>query len=501
MSASLELGRLPTSFGLRFMAEWQLITSISLKSRSVHQIGAALAIGLVLGLAILRVGPYVALGGVIGLTLLVLAFVNPEIVILVILYLATGLVPARFNPDIGLGIGHFLATDLLLIMLLSVVVFRLFTDKAFRFVRTPLDIPFLLFCGAVIIGMATAVLSHGIRFRDATYEARILLYYLIFFAITHHIRTKPQLFRLIHGILLIGLLAAGVMIAQAILGRSFLLVEAEALQGSQLIRFYYPAGSAVVVSLMVLTCIMAIGKDPRYRLISILAIPLLGLALLLTLTRNVLVSIVVGLAVMLIILRRNRLSRLVGNLLVIAGIVITIVALLGITGNEALLSKYVSTFSDRISSMFSERILSSEETLDWRWKEAQPAWTQIVQNPVFGIGFETPYRKAFFMGDLFRHFIHNGYLWIWLKTGLLGLIPFLWLSACFLVRGFSHWRDIQDNLLKAVTLGFILAYLATLMSNLVVSSVASNLAAVVFGAMMGVNEVAFTLMKPISKPG
>lgn len=146
--------------------------------------------------------------------------------------------------------------------------------------------------------------------------------------------------------------------------------------------------------------------------------------------------------------------------------------------------------------MFSSTILSPEETLAWRWKEIQYAWMQIVQNPIFGIGLKTPYRPAFYKGDQLTTYIHNAYLWIWLKTGLLGLVAFLWLSVRFLVRGFQHWRDSEDHFLRAVTLGFTLAYLALTISDLVAPSFVQGWSLAICAAIMGVNEVAFAQSEP-----
>lgn len=466
----------------------------------LFQTSAAWVLGMALGLILLVAGPVPALGALIGIVVFASAFAYPEIVILIMLFLAVGIVPAQFNPLIELPVGHFQATDLLLIVMLTIILARALVDKAFTFVRTPLDLPVFLFAASVILGVATAVQNHGINFKDTTPEARRLLYYLVFFAITQHIRTRPQLFRLIHGVLLIGLIAASMMLAQSVLGRSLLLVEQDALQGDQLIRFYYPAADTILITLLVMICSLGLIRDPRYKVVSILTLPVLGLSILLTLTRNALVSTVICLALLVLILREDRPSRLVGGLLAVALVVAIIVSVLGITGSESGVLRYSSTFLERISRMFSEVIFSKQENLAIRWVEVQYAWKQILQNPIFGIGMRVPYRPTFYQGDLLTDFIHNGYLWIWLKTGLLGLIPFLWISIRFLIRGFKLWRDSQDSFLMAATLGFTLAYLATLISNLVVASVASSTASVMFGAMMGMNEVVFTVMKRPSHP-
>lgn len=475
---------------------------ISLKSRSTRQIGTALGLGILLGYTALVLAPSLVLGGMMGLILLIAAFTNPESVILVVLCFVLGLIPASFNPYVRLAGRGLFASDLVLILLLAVLMFRLIADRKFPYLKTPLDAPLLFFCAAVVIAMGTAVLNHGIKLSDATYEARILLYYLIFFAVTNLIRTRSQLVRLIRGILLIGLLVAGTVVTQASLGRSFLLMDESILRGGkQLIRFYHPGLLAVYVALITLICDMTLRRHHQYRLLHPLLVLVLGVSFLVGITRNALISGAISLAVLISTLRQSQLSRLAGSLLLIACIAVGIAAALGISGKESLVLEYSAEYLGRLTGMFSSTILSSEETLVPRWREIQYAWPHIVQNPIFGIGVETPYRPPFFEGDPLTAYIHNAYVWIWLKTGLLGLVPFLWLSVRFLRRGFRYWRDVQDDFLRALSLGLTLTYLSTMISNLVAPLFVEDWSLAIFGVMLGINELILKGNEAIDKEG
>jgi len=469
--------------------------NISLKSRSTRQIGAALALGILLGYAALVLGPLLVLSGMMGLILLIVAFTNPEIVILVVLCFVSGLIPARFNPRISLLVAHLQGSDLLLIGLLSVVVFRSLTDKTFRYVKTPLDTPLLLFYGAVVVAVGTCVFRFGINFSDATSEARILMYYLIFFAVTNLVRTRTQLLRLIQGVFSISLLVATTMILQTVLGRSLLLMDGSILRsGERLIRFFHPGTTAIYITLITLICDMALRKHVRCRWLRPLQLLVLGLGLLLVLDRNLLISGTVSLVVSILILRESQRSRLAGNLLLAAGIAVGVAGAFVISENKSLVlfaPKYLITFLDRMSRMFSGAILTSEENLLPRWVEIRYAWAHIVEHPIFGIGLWNTYRPPFEVGDTLRRYIHNAYVWIWLKTGLLGLVPFLWLSVRFLWRGFQHWRDVQDDFLRAASLGFTLAYLGMMISNLVAPFFVQDWSLAIFGVMLGINELIF----------
>jgi O-antigen ligase len=176
---------------------------------------------------------------------------------------------------------------------------------------------------------------------------------------------------------------------------------------------------------------------------------------------------------------------------VIAGIALFGLAVLMLLGRAGLLLQYASGFLERSSRMFSSTILSSQENIMIRWEEIKYAWQQITDHPILGIGFHTPYRPVFseFENVSNTYYLHIAYLSIWLKTGLLGLIPFLWLSLRFLLRGFQHWREIQDSYLRATVLAFTLAYLGLMISNIVAPSFIQDRSAMIFGVIMGVNEV------------
>jgi O-antigen ligase len=411
-------------------------------------------------------------------------------VILLLLCFVSGLIPARYNPYLQLAGRGFFVSDLLLILLLAVLTFQLIADRKSRYLRTPLDAPLLFFCAAVVGAIATAVVNHGITFSDATYEARTLLYYLIFFPVIHLIRTKAQVARFVRGILVIGLLVAGTVIVQASVARSFALMDASILQGdAQLIRFYHPGFLVVYAALMTLMCSITIRGDRRHRWFHLVLIVLLGASIFLTtVTRNVLVSTSISFAVLMLVLRGSQRSRLVGNLWLTACIAAGFAAVLGIMGRESLAMQYLSALVGRISRMFSPAILTSEETLVFRWREIQHAWPHIARHPLTGIGLETAYRPPFFEGDPLTAYVHNAYISLWLKTGLLGLVPFLAVSVRFLRRGFRLWRDVQDGFLQAVSLGLTLTYLSLMISSLVAPFLVANWSLAIFGVMLGINE-------------
>jgi O-antigen ligase len=244
---------------------------------------------------------------------------------------------------------------------------------------------------------------------------------------------------------------------------------------------------------MAFVCLMAVREDRRRQLLPLVCVPVLGFGLVLTLDRNLVVSSAVSLGVLALLLRSRQMSRLAANLVVLAGALVGILCVLTMLGAESRFVAYYSALSGRMSSAASGRILSQQENLVPRWREIQFAWAQLVQNPIFGIGLETSYRPVFYPGDPLTNYIHNTYLWIWLKTGLAGLVAFLWFSIAFLARGFRHWREVKDGVLRAAALGFALAYLGMMLSSLVAPLLVSSWSVAVFGVVLGINESLFAL--------
>jgi O-antigen ligase len=449
--------------------------------------------GLFLGFCIINRGPLQTLGILAGLTIIVITFKYPEVVMLIIIGYASRLIPTQFNYSLQVAGRGFFLTDFLLFSLLGVLFLKLLADRNYRLVKTPLDTPLLILAAAVVLGAATAMYIHGVNFSYTTPEARILLYYLIFFPVTNLIRSEGQLKRLVQGVFFIGILIALMMVIQGLLGSSINLIDKSSLQGSgEVIRFYNPGTATVHLTLMVFLCSLAIRVDNHGHFLKLSIITVLGIALLLTLARNLLISTAISLGVLAILLSKRQLPRLVVNGVLMTAIAIGILATIQILWPGPNILRYFSLYISRFTHLFSTPVYSPQETLAWRWNEFLYAWPKLLKNPILGIGLYTQYRPPFYVGDQLLGYIHNAYLWLWLKTGLLGLLAFLWLSFRFLSRGFRYWRSTPDSSLRATVLGFTLMYLAMIISNLVAPILVQSLNSALFGVTLGINEVIYS---------
>lgn len=439
--------------------------------------------GVLIGLCLLIVGPLPTIGILLFPIVLGIFFKTPELPLLAMLAYTSGLIPSQFNPYINLGVGRFQISDLILISLLGLLALRLWAEPSFRVLKTPVTLPLILFCISVFGGIATAVTLHGINFSYTTYEARIFLYYTAFFVVVGLVRAEAQIKRLVYGVFVIGVLSVIIITTQTL----------QAGFGAEPVRAFHPGFTSILLAIAALFCLLAAERRRLNLALLLLAILALGVGMLTSLGRNIVISSAAGLCILWLLLRqaqRGRLLQGMAALILVAGFVFLS---LRFFAPEAGILQYPVALVDRFNHLFTTDPLSSEETLLWRYNETQYAWVQISQSPWLGIGLKTQYRPSFYEGDQLQSYIHNGYLWLWLKTGLFGLLFFLWMLTAFLHRIFRKWQDIPDHMLRMASLGFAIALTVAMISNSIAPMLVERFNLAFFAVGMGVFEVSLAL--------
>lgn len=134
---------------------------------------------------------------------------------------------------------------------------------------------------------------------------------------------------------------------------------------------------------------------------------------------------------------------------------------------------FIQEFTKRFRSSFS--VTLSRETVSnyYRVLEYQEAYERIYERPVYGYGLG--YRFDFFDPLALKresvYAVHNDYLAIILKMGLVGLIAFLWLFYVFFKEGLQAGRRTKGPYAKGLIAGFsanILQILLTGFTNHVI---------------------------------
>jgi len=453
-------------------------------NRTIFQGTLCLIAGVILGLGTVVFGPVFVLVGIVGLFIIFLSIKDPEFVILLFLCFVSELIPAQFNYRIRLGFG-FLLTDFILIMLVAVVIIRLIIDKNFHFQKTSLDIPFFIFFAAILLGIVNSVINYGINFSYTTYEARMFLYYMFFFPVTNLIRTQKQIKRMFWGSIVIAIAISIDLIFRVVSHQS----SYSPIDGDGVVRIFRPGVFVIFVILIIYMTYTSVWSKSPSRLVSSIIFLLFCVGITTTLARNLLVSFGLSFVILILLLRKKEFPRFIGNFLLIFVVGMCIYLFLKLSGMSGFVDRYVVAGLNRISSMFSSVVFTSQETAVSRLNEISYAMEQIFKSPIWGIGFKNSYRPQFYLGDPNTSYIHNAYISIWLKTGLLGLVSFSWILISFIIRGFKHFRVIKDDFLRSLFLGITLAFLALIFTNIVAPSFVESLNVAFYSIILGLSEV------------
>ena len=462
-------------------------------------LGVATIAGLLLGAASLWVPPAWMLLAIAAGTFMFVFFRRPELVVLSIMLFTSTVFSADVLPTVSFGPVSLQVPDILLLGLFGLIAIRWFVDPDFDLIFTPLDWPVLVFYGVVLLSATTAVISGSLDSVNARREMRFFTYYLVFFAVINLVRNKRQLLLLIRGIFFLSVIVAIAMVAQFFLGERYSLVLGHvyslARVGSQYedVTRIIPPG----LSLIFVGCVMAVvnlSYARRYTSSLFAAcLGLLVLALVITFLRS---YWVVSGFIFLIVLALLGLKEKVH--LAKWGVILAYFAIVVLFFSFAIgtrrIERLVAASFERLGTLVQEETLTSD-SLQGRYLETEYAIAQIKARPLLGVGVGgryRPYDPLLDWGDEWsaRRFIHNGHLWIIVKTGILGYLGFLWMSMTVLIRGFRRWRTISDWEIRGAVLSYTLVYLGLLVAAIVNSVFSSWFWTPLVGTMMGVNEVA-----------
>jgi O-antigen ligase len=468
----------------------------------LFQIIVGCAVGLIIGVSIKWIPPLLILGFLAAALLIFAMLKRPEIALVGILVATSSIVFEDQLPLFSAGGMSLHLTDFVLIGMLGIIIVRWLVEPGFKIVRTSLDWPLIIFIGVTLLSTFIALSHSSVDPVEARRWIRVLSYYLTFFIVTNLVRDRRQLNFLLNGLFILATIVAAAMVAQFLLGDTIQLlpgrVEALNTQGTvfeDITRILPPGWSIVLVSFVTLLCILVLEKPKPFGWLKFFPLGILGLALLVTFLRSywaVLILVIILLGYLLRGVEREKLIK--WGLLVISLAIIILLFIFSNPGSRA--AKLVDASLTRLSTLGDSGTFQGQDSsLNWRMLENEYALTSIVAHPLIGSGMGFTYRPWDSRLDVpgnsfdFRKFIHNGYFWILLQSGMLGLLSFMWLSFSFLLRGFKYWRKISTPRLRGVVLGFTLVYLAVIIAAVVNSTFMQWRWTPVIGILMGLNEV------------
>jgi hypothetical protein len=385
-----------------------------------------------------------ALLPVAGLVVLVFARVPWAGYFAILVSVATAIdTPAP--PDVGLSSLQFYPAELLLwtavacLMFMSNPLRGVWGALAARRESVALGAFLLAVLGGLVVGVA-----HGASVHVAMYDMRLMLFYAAFWpalAALAFAASRRLVFRLV------AVCAAAVVVlqaAQVIVGPATSLFwiapsdVAAMLTSTDTTGFLRvrPPGLTMVYVAAAFSLACLLWGPRRHRLAAWVMSGVTLTGVMLSLNRNMLIGLALGLSVAALVAPQRR------RFVVMAATLVLVFTSLVIVGNSAVGSNAVGS---RIESITNYSALKTQ-TLDDRYYENRIATARIRAHPILGLGWGPPYGAVIQSSDdgvvvtQERSFMHEQYLWIWMRAGVAGLLALVIALAFGLLNGLRWFR-------------------------------------------------------------
>jgi O-antigen ligase len=354
-------------------------------------------------------------------------------------------------PEVGVSSLKFAPAEILLWIVLGSVMFssRDVRSRLRSLAKRRESVVMAIFLAAVLAGVAVGV-SHGASAHVAVFDMRFMLFYAAFWPAAAALSTNRGLvFKLVSAAVVVVVI---LQVIQVIVGPSPRLFAVASSQVSSTVTpesngflRVRPPGLTTVYVVAAFALARVLWGPARHRLVAwmLTAVTLTGVIL--SFNRNMLLGLALGLSVAAVIARQKH--RFVVMLAVLA-IVISGVAVVGQTSSVG-----SNPIAARIGSITNYPKLKTQ-TLDYRYQENRIALQRIREHPIAGLGWGPPYGAmdaskddGFLLGPTPRSFMHEQYLWIWMRAGIIGLLALV-AALALGIRNGARWfraRDAKDD--------------------------------------------------------
>ncbi|MEL7168781.1 MAG: O-antigen ligase family protein [Bacteroidota bacterium] len=347
-----------------------------------------------------------------------------------------------------------------------------------RVVKTPLDAAVALFLLLIGWGFAMGALNGG-SFRAAIGDAIGLSMFFFYFPIKEVVSRYRRGAPLVFGaFLLLGLFASvrNLLLFREMISNATMIWEiarGRVITNESLLML--PGVLAVVLLLYVRTW--------SQRAVLAVIGGLLFVSLILTQSRSYWIDYAVGMGLLFVLLDAGRRWRLL-QLGVVAGTAAAVIAYLVLGGAVFLLIFGVVERFLSIGTANTEDI-----SMINRFYESRAVLELISANPILGYGLGVQYSVYDLTIDAnwVKTFVHNGYLMIWYKLGIVGLVTIVSMFGLSIRAGWRALRAAPQATTRRVwALAALVGFVAGLPSTLVALPFVAADTSIILAAMMGV---------------
>ncbi|MDP3455944.1 O-antigen ligase [Methyloversatilis sp.] len=379
----------------------------------------------------------------------ILAIVAPELGLVFLLLSLSGVLPQAMLPELPLGPGRILASDLVIFALIFVAAFKLRKGLGVLAWDWFKPIFWLLALSAIAIVVGKFIFESPVK--DVLQEARIQINWMIAPLVLMFISNRKRLNRFSIGIVLVGLIVAVAVVFQFATGKQIIanarVEELLTLETRYTDVTRSTAGGGIYFVLFSLLYVLALLFVRRVSVLIAFPVALiLAAGIIVSFGRGIWIATAFAALLMAYFVRGK-------------GGVASVIIVLSIAVSAALVG--LAAFKPQTLEAAYERIVSTTKegagnsSLGWRFEEAGYAFSKIVSSPLVGIGYGTPYKPLIRLTGseqdvALTRYIHNGYLGLWLKLGISGLLVVLWFSWRTYVRGLRMTSQSSDSQTKAL---------------------------------------------------
>ena len=371
-------------------------------------------------------------------------------------------------PQVGLSTLQFAPAEILMWLVLASIMFlRADVRRALIGLASQRESLLMAAFLAAVAGGVFVGVENGATLHDAAYDARLMLFYAAFWPALAALANPPD------RALVLRLVSAGVIVvvilqaAQVIVGSStrlFVIAASDVAStltpdetGFLRVR---PPGLTTVYVVAAFALARVIWGPSARRLGGWLMAGVALTGVILSLNRNMIVGLVLGLCVAALAAPQRR--RFV---VMAATLGLALSALILASQGSALQSDVVVS---RVATLANYSELRSETLAD-RYYENDIALQRIRSHPIGGLGWGPPYgatlesSDAGFLVSQPRPFMHEQYLWIWMRAGLIGLVALVAMLVFAILNG-TRWcrtRSETDGWLGAGVIVSVVALAAS----------------------------------------
>ena len=350
---------------------------------------------------------------------------------------------------------------------------RMVSEKKILFTKTSLNIPVFSF---LLCSLAASFHSDHVENSLETVAHDYLIYVLIFFCMVNTIHSQEQARRILKAMLI----TCGLVCAYGLYGYY---TGIAILDGRLVATFEYHSRIAKYISLLlpIAVCIFLWYKDIMSRLFLALLIILCSFSLVLTMSRTSWIAILITMLFVGFAVQKKLL------MVIVIGVCALLIFIL-----PSKFIKHAKTVT-QVDKFFASKKILGERLLCWKASIAM-----IQDHPLLGIGpgkknFRDAFqlyggkikeaekqikkektsvqpkeiktrKKSLVKGVEKLSHAHNIFLHIWVETGIVGLLAFLWLFVTVFYAAIKSGRSLKSGYEKALLLG-ITASLISIFSH------------------------------------